>query len=70
MLIHIHIYLAVQDRVVSHWLCGREGAAQGKLVLPKLCGIPEEAKRQMIFDPHADPLVCKQANDLVALSCL
>ncbi|OEL27393.1 PHD finger protein ING1 [Dichanthelium oligosanthes] len=39
----------VQDRVVSHWLCGREGAAQGKVVLPKLRRIPEEAKRQMIF---------------------
>ncbi|CAL4929013.1 unnamed protein product [Urochloa decumbens] len=49
----------VQDRVVSHWLCGREGTAQGKVVLPKLCRIPEEAKRQMIFDPHAALLVCR-----------
>lgn len=60
VLIHIHIYLAVQDRVVSLWLCGREGAAQGKVVLLKLCGIPEEAKRQMIFNPHAALLVCRQ----------
>ena len=57
--IHIHIHLAVQDRVVSHWLCGGEGATQGKVVLSKLRWIPEEAKKQMILHPHAALLVCR-----------
>ena len=57
--IHIHIHLAVQDRMVSHWLCGGEGATQGKVVLSKLCWIPEEAKRQMILYPRASLLVCR-----------
>ena len=52
-----HIHLAVQNRVVSLWLCGRQGAAQGKVVLPKLHRIPEEAKRQVICSPHAAVLV-------------
>jgi hypothetical protein len=49
------IYLAVQDRVVSLWMRGREGAAQGKVVLPKLHWVPEEeeAKRQIIFYLYA-----------------
>lgn len=54
---HFHIHLAVQNRVVSLWLCGRQGAAQGKVVLPKLHWIPEEAKRQVICSSHAAVLV-------------
>jgi hypothetical protein len=46
---HYGIHLAVQDRVVSFWMRGRERATQGEMVLPKLHWVPEEAKRQMIF---------------------
>jgi hypothetical protein len=55
---HFRIHLAVQNRVVSLWLCGRQGATQGKVVLPKLHRIPEEAKRQVICSPQAAVLVC------------
>lgn len=52
-------FLAVQDRMVSLRLRGRQGSAQGKVVLPELHRIPEEAKRQVICNPHATPLVCR-----------
>lgn len=54
---HFYIHLAVQNWVVSLWLCGRQGAAQGKVVLPKLHRVPEEAKRQVICSSHAAVLM-------------